>query len=205
MNAREEIFNRIKGKAVSKDIHPAWKPENDRKDLAEKFANALTHVDGEVYLVGSLNQGVGKVRELLSQLETSKVVIAQDIAVHLAPLKGPSWYIVGKSKEDLRDFCASADAGLTGAEAALAETGSVVIKSGSQTSRIASLLPPVHIALVPTSLIFPSIFEWKDSLSSEMPAQMVIISGPSKTADIEQTLSVGVHGPKRFIVVLYED
>jgi L-lactate dehydrogenase complex protein LldG len=205
MSARQETLKRIEDNTVSKNLPPVWKPENDIKDLPEKFADALISVDGEVYLVGSLNKGVEKVRELLSQLETSKVVISQDIAATLDSILEPSWYILGKSKGDLRKFCASADVGLTGVEAALAETGSVVVKSGPESSRVVSLLPPVHIALVPISKIFPSIFEWKDALTGELPAQMVIISGPSKTADIEQTLSVGVHGPKRFMVILYED
>ena len=205
MSSKEDILKRLEKNSVSGKLPPAWKPANTADGLPQKFSSALTAVKGEVFLVENATQAVETVRELLSQLSVSNVVVTEDIAELLAPLKEPTWYVVGESEGDLREFCKSADVGLTGVEAALAETGSIVVRSGPGTSRAASLLPPVHIALVPISKVYPSIFEWKDSLSGEFPSQIVIISGPSKTADIEQTLSVGVHGPKRFIAVLYED
>lgn len=68
-----------------------------------------------------------------------------------------------------------------------------------------SLLPPIHIALVPTSKLTADIFTWAATRQGDLPANTVFISGPSKTADIEMTLVKGVHGPKRFIVILYGD
>jgi L-lactate utilization protein LutC len=79
------------------------------------------------------------------------------------------------------------------------------VSSGPGRSRLATLLPPVHIALVPTSRMTTDIFTFTAARQGELPANMVFISGPSKTGDIEQTMSIGVHGPKRFIVILYED
>jgi L-lactate dehydrogenase complex protein LldG len=95
--------------------------------------------------------------------------------------------------------------GLTSAEAAFAETGSIVVSSGPTRSRMVSLLPPIHIALVPTSKLTADIFTWAATRQGDLPANTVFISGPSKTADIEMTLVKGVHGPKRFIVILYGD
>ncbi|MDQ7030580.1 MAG: lactate utilization protein [Ardenticatenia bacterium] len=104
---------------------------------------------------------------------------------------------------DVRAFAASADVGVSGVEAALAETGTVVVRSGPGRSRLATLLPPVHVAFVPFKRLTVDLFTWLGRRPDPMPANLVFISGPSKTADIEQTLAVGVHGPVRFIVVLY--
>ena len=110
---------------------------------------------------------------------------------------------MGQTAGDLREFCARADVGLSGAEAALAETGSIVIRSGSGKSRLVTLLPPVHVALVPVSCFTMDIFTWTAERSGEMPANLILISGPSKTADIEFKLTLGVHGPGHMIVVLF--
>ncbi len=94
--------------------------------------------------------------------------------------------------------------GLSGAEGALAETGTVIVASGPGKSRLATLLPPVHLALVSASQLYADIFAWTAARRGELPANLTLISGPSKTADIEQTLAVGVHGPKQMIAVLYD-
>ena len=98
---------------------------------------------------------------------------------------------------------------ITGADAALAETGSLVVTSGPGKSRMVSLLPPVHIALVPVSRLTNDIFTYMaaqgNNTPDTMPANRVFITGPSKSGDIEQILALGMHGPKRCIVILYED
>jgi L-lactate dehydrogenase complex protein LldG len=110
-----------------------------------------------------------------------------------------------KRDTDWKTACETADVGLTSAEAAFAETGSIVVSSGANTSRMVSLLPPVHIAMVPESKLTADIFTWTAARKGSLPANTVFVSGPSKTADIEMTLVKGVHGPKRFIVILYGD
>jgi len=66
-----------------------------------------------------------------------------------------------------------------------------------------SLLPPVHIALVAAGCLTSDILTWAAARPGDLPASVTAISGPSKTADIEQTLAIGMHGPKRVIVILY--
>lgn len=98
----------------------------------------------------------------------------------------------------------AADAGITAVHAAIAETGSLVCSSGPAHSRGTSLVPPVHIALVrPTDLI-PDLL---DLFAAEAPlhANTVLITGPSKTADIEGILITGVHGPRQVHIILIED
>lgn len=94
--------------------------------------------------------------------------------------------------------------GLTGAEAALADTGTIVVRNKKGQSSLASLLPPVHVALLNETNLFPdmrSYFEEQGNIQDT--SNLVFISGPSRTADIEQTLTLGVHGPRELIVVLW--
>jgi L-lactate dehydrogenase complex protein LldG len=103
--------------------------------------------------------------------------------------------------------------GLTGVEAAFAATGSLLVVSGPGRSRSASLLPFRHIALVPFSRIYPTIEAWlaERRAAGDLPALLQqraawnMISGPSKSADIELNLTLGVHGPKFIHVILFND
>jgi len=107
-------------------------------------------------------------------------------------------------REELREACAAADAGITSADYALADTGSLVMLSSPQEARLISLLPPAHIAVVPRERILTGL----DELFTILPnpavqtSSMVLITGPSRTADIEQILVRGVHGPGQITVVL---
>ncbi len=75
----------------------------------------------------------------------------------------------------------------------------------ARQGRLVPLLPPVHIALAPTSALTTDLFTWTAGRGGAMPSALTLVSGPSKTADIEQTMAIGVHGPKRLIVILYQD
>lgn len=93
--------------------------------------------------------------------------------------------------------------GITGAHAALADTGSVALVHGRGRARLASLLPPVHIALVPVTCLYATLGELlvaEPSILREA-ANLVVVTGPSRTADIEMTLTRGVHGPRLVHVV----
>lgn len=94
--------------------------------------------------------------------------------------------------------------GLTGAVAGFAETGSIVVRSGKGKPRMASLVPLIHIALLPTNQVLRSPMHWLTDPETEVAndANVVYITGPSRTADIEQQLNLGVHGPRELHVVL---
>ena len=94
--------------------------------------------------------------------------------------------------------------GLTGAEAAFAESGSIVIRSGPGRPRMASLIPLVHIALLPVDRIFQSQMDWmaEGDVGLSEAANVVYVTGPSRTADIEQQLNLGVHGPRAVHLVI---
>jgi L-lactate dehydrogenase complex protein LldG len=101
--------------------------------------------------------------------------------------------------------------GLTGAEAAFASTATLVVAATPQTYRSASLLPLRHIALVPFERLYPTMEDWLRDYRAEgtltdfvrSHANIALISGPSKSADIEMNLTLGVHGPKFVHVILF--
>ncbi|MCB0085490.1 MAG: LUD domain-containing protein, partial [Caldilineaceae bacterium] len=101
--------------------------------------------------------------------------------------------------------------GLTGVEAAFAGTGSLLVASGPQSSRVASLLPMRHLALIPFSRLYPSLEAWAYERRAagklvdlyRSRANLSLISGPSKSADIEMNLTLGVHGPKYVHAILF--
>ena len=98
------------------------------------------------------------------------------------------------------------DFAVTGARAGLAESGSLVLWPDAEEPRLMSLVPPVHVALLDTARLFENFAELveHERWSSGMPTNALLISGPSKTADIEQTLAYGIHGPKALITLLLE-
>jgi L-lactate dehydrogenase complex protein LldG len=103
-----------------------------------------------------------------------------------------------------RERQAAAEIGLTGCDAAIAETGSLVLLSGEGKPRAASLLPPVHLAVMRRNDLRFSMgdifIERADAIAAS--ACCTVITGPSRTADIELTLTLGVHGPGELIVVV---
>lgn len=92
-----------------------------------------------------------------------------------------------------------AELGVTTAELAIAETGSLVLVAKAGTSRLASLAPPIHAVIVKKGQVVSSLEE----AIARLPAQTsVIVTGPSRTADVEGVMVMGVHGPKRLWVVV---
>ncbi|MGH8935544.1 MAG: LutC/YkgG family protein [Acidimicrobiia bacterium] len=105
---------------------------------------------------------------------------------------------------DLRERAAAAQMGLTGARWALASTGTVVLVSSAEAPRLVSLLPRAHLAVVWEEELLPDLAELARRVRGlgPIPSGVTLVTGPSRTADIEQTVVVGVHGPERMGVVL---
>ncbi len=128
----------------------------------------------------------------------------RDMGLTLAALSD----LTGKeSREAIR----SIRYGVSGVEAAFAATGSLLVRTGAGMSRSASLLPYYHAALVPFSRLYPTAEDWLDEQRQagalvdllRTHANLTLITGPSKSADIEMILTLGVHGPKFLHVILF--
>ena len=113
----------------------------------------------------------------------------------------------GEQRRALRQRAIEADIGITGVYYAIAETGSCVLLPRKGVSRLVSLLPPVHVAVVEKGQVLPSLDELftlrrQDFLEGNLGSYMNLITGPSRSADIEYTLVTGVHGPGDVHMVL---
>jgi L-lactate dehydrogenase complex protein LldG len=96
------------------------------------------------------------------------------------------------------------DVGVTGAHAALAESGSIVLVHGEGRPRLASLIPEVHIVLLDLDVLERNLAHWaqKNPTLAGDTTNLVLITGPSRTGDIEQQLNLGVHGPRHLHIVM---
>jgi L-lactate dehydrogenase complex protein LldG len=108
--------------------------------------------------------------------------------------------------ESLKEMLFGVDAAITAAAGAVADTGALILRPTALEPRLMSLVPPVHIAVLEADTIFSSLADAMRSgqWAQDMPTNLLLISGPSKTADIELTLAFGVHGPKELIVYILE-
>lgn len=111
------------------------------------------------------------------------------------------------SRAALREMVIAADIGITGVDYAIAETGSAVLLPRKGVSRVVSLVPPVHIAVVEAGQVLPSLDELftlrrQDFLDGDIGSYLNLISGPSRSADIEYQLVTGVHGPGEVHMIL---
>ncbi len=96
------------------------------------------------------------------------------------------------------------DAGFTQTRGAIAETGTLIVWPSEAEPRTLSLVPPIHFALLDARHIHPTFFDAirLENWGASLPTNALLISGPSKTADIQQTLAYGAHGPKELVVLV---
>ena len=183
----------------------------------ERFRTALEALAGVVHEASSMEQAADVVAGIAARLGTASILSWSDEAMALpgmtAALQARGLSAVpadvpqtGEARAARLAELAALPLGLTGADAGLAETGSVVIASGPGRPRMASLLVPVHVAVLRLDRLVDSISGLLATRGDLVAAgsNLVAITGPSRTADIEHTLSRGVHGPGEVHVILLE-
>ena len=108
-------------------------------------------------------------------------------------------------QQRLAELFSATDASLTGCMGGIAETGTLVLWPSIQEPRLLSLVPPIHAVVLEAERIRSTFHEFlvaEDWVGRGLPTNALLISGPSKSADIEQTLAYGVHGPKELLVLV---
>jgi L-lactate dehydrogenase complex protein LldG len=139
--------------------------------------------------------------------------VAAPLAAHgLQASAAPAAEVDADERGRRRGLAADADLGVTGVDLAIAETGTLVVVSGAGRPRSASLLPPCHVAVFDRDALVTSLLQaglaleaWHDGPPpAGWGASINFITGPSRTADIELTLTRGVHGPKEVHAVFVE-
>ena len=197
------------------------KAQARRAELIARLADVASRQGWKVYRAPSAQEAVGYVLGLAREKSARTAVrsahpVFQRLPVDAA-LRGQGVQVAvaaagsQASREQLRETMAAADLGITGVDYVIAETGSAVLAPRQGVSRLASLLPPVHVALVEPHQVYESLDDlWALrrmaflERNGDMGSYLSLISGPSQTADIEQTLVVGVHGPVEVHMVILE-
>jgi len=143
---------------------------------------------------------------ILSQLNLPQRVEALGRSIIAWPQDGS---VTAEEVERFRAGCFAAAVGVTGVEFALAESGSLVLSSHTEGSQLASLAPPIHIAVYRRSQVVETLEEVLAGIaepgSATQGRSVVFITGSSRTADIEQITVLGVHGPTQVHAILVED
>ena len=193
--------------------------EENLPALLDKLAEMAALGGWNVYRASGIEEAIGYIESVARDSEATNIVrSAQDVFDQIpvdAALANLSLKVTTvlrddeNSREALREEIRQSEIGITGADYAVAETGSLVILPRRGLSRLVSLVPPVHIALVRPEDILESLddlfllrrLEYHQR-GGEMGSYLNFITGPSRTADIEMTIVEGVHGPKEVHMVI---
>lgn len=207
---REAMLGRVRAALGGRVSSPPQAPDVDDAlvrqvarggDLAERFAATAAATGMKVYRVRAADVAASVIG-ILRQAGATRIGVSEASAV--GPLRDAGFDVTDWATQNITEQF-DLDAGVTGVEAAIAETGSLVCTSGDGRSRGLSLIPPIHVAIVqPHDLIADLLDLWPrlTGEDGELPAGTAIITGPSKTADIEGILVTGVHGPGQVHIVL---
>lgn len=177
-------------------FNPSKSPsQQPSASLLHEFKQNLESVDGHCLVV----HNEAEIAEAVKRLTEGKRIAVSD-APRLKTLIDAAE--VTPSTSELFKF----DVGITTAQAGIAETGTLVLDSSLEQNRLISLVPPVHIAILDASQIYLTLAETLAALQSgeEVNPAITFITGPSRTADIELTLAIGVHGPQELYVIINE-
>jgi len=200
-------------------VMPPLAPE----DYLSKFEAEWEKVSGIAYRVSNMDELEAVFQKILVLAETHAIALSRNkilkelkVADRLSALDKfvTSWQD-GAGGDSLADFTKAsfaAGAGITGVDFVLAESGTLVLSSATEGAQVTSLAPPIHIALYRRSQLVGSLDDVLAKLpiarSQQVPStnrSVVFITGTSRTADIEQILIKGVHGPREVHAVLVED
>ncbi|MCK9274475.1 MAG: lactate utilization protein [Syntrophales bacterium] len=216
-NAREEILGKLKKAQrpqVSPRPHlpPARELAYNREEMIARFTEELILQEAKVF-----REEAGTVPDRLAEIASAErvkhLIVSTDDVVARFDL--PAW---GKARgieihvpQDFSDRSAfkdavfETDAGITGADFAVAESGTLGIIHDKDQPRLLSLAPIMHIAIVPVERLYPTYEEVMKEVygdNKNIPPHFTFITGPSMTADIKATPFKGMHGPRRLIVIL---
>ncbi len=213
--SREHILEQVRdalrrGKVVGADRVDHSSARIVADDLLGHFTQMASDAGMQIQQAADAPQAARLVADVVRQAAARRVLIEPGSFVArgaiVEALGGGEFELVDQSSDN--EVLFSADVGITGVCAAIAETGSLVLRAGPQAPRMTSLTPPVHVALLASGQIVADLLDWA---SSHEPGKQptgtyeVLITGPSKTADIELNLVTGVHGPGAVHVVVVRD
>ena len=189
---------------------------SDREQLVQRFEEEVKRVHGVVSRVSGPEELSALLGALIEEKRIGKIV---QWDTPLFSRLGPALREAGAevvsinlneneaSRSEQRNALIEADMGLTEVDYGVADIGSLVLRASGQQSRLASVLPPIHVAIVTPEKIVPSLSRLLPLLKSSgaLPSAVSLVTGPSRTADIETIRTIGIHGPIELHVVILEN
>jgi L-lactate dehydrogenase complex protein LldG len=210
-DARSRILARLRDTAAPVPVSALSSgpgPTRSREEKIAQFTQMLEAVRGRV-LHASKADWQQHLNQLLGEREIKRLLIGPGSwpgnAIVAQPPQGVELIGYDKPVEAWKEsLFHDIDAAVTGALGAVAGTGSLALWPSAAEPRLMSLVPPLHIVVLDAGLLYDSFDEiiQTQRWAKKMPTNALLISGPSKSADIEQVLAYGVHGPKELVVLL---
>jgi L-lactate utilization protein LutC len=181
-------------------------------DPVARFRDELAAAGGQAHLVAGAAGAVAAVVELVRGRAARRALLGGGAVVDSLPLAAALeaagvevWRVRDLDAKAGRDAFFAADVGISGVDYLIAETGSLALLSGPDQPRSLSLLPPLHVAVAERRQLVPDLFDLFEAPRGQgLPSCLTLITGPSKTGDIELRLVTGVHGPGEVHVVLID-
>lgn len=213
MSARENILARIRARQGKPAARTAAEREAVRSHLQSHPGSPRPRMEWDpVVRFRERALGLASTVDEVETLDAVPAAVARYLKAGALPLTAVCWaefaaldWRAAGVEIAVREARDTDLVGITGAFCAIAETGTLVTMSGRDTPAVTSLLPETHVAVVRTSRIVRGMEEaWELARTElgELPRAVTFISGPSRTADIEQTVTLGAHGPYRVHVIL---
>jgi L-lactate dehydrogenase complex protein LldG len=179
-------------------------------DLVAQFTDALASLGGVARTLSDADAFTAFVDDAIAAARGADPTRRVRVVLTNEPECAAVAYALGARDDiDVVDYTdaaavATADVGFTGARGAVALTGSIVVDAGRANGRTVSLLPPLHVALVATTAVVATPGDLWRTMADPMPSNLVQITGPSRSADIELIITLGVHGPRALWVGLVD-
>jgi len=207
--SKEKIITKIRRALIVKTPNPFPDVEFDSSvypeignELAVKFAEEFTKVSGKFIFCQNHNEFTSSLKALIEENKWQNLFCAENKIKELLIQANIPFY------HDDSDFL-NMDAGITYCEFLIARLGSIMISSAHASGRRLNVYPPVHIVIAYTSQMVPDLKQAlsniKEKYPDRLPSLISVITGPSRTADIEKTLILGAHGPKDIYLFLIDD
>ena len=171
-------------------------------ELADVFCANLESVGGHCTVVADETEAAKQVGKIIDQLAPRRIAISNSDLIGRLVERDAAVEIVENAHAEYLFDC---DLGITSAQWAIAETGTLVLESDKESHRLTSLVPPVHLCLLRAADIRQTLGEILELTRRDLSRTVTFITGASRTSDIELTLAIGVHGPGELHVIVIVD
>ena len=217
MSSRDRILAKLQANspstaAAAPDVaswYATHRPLESAAAKAQRFRHFIELAHAEVHAV-TVENWLSTLRDVLRAKGIDQILVSEETTHGGAvldefPRQGIDCQVYDMAIEAWKtEMFTATPASLTAARAAIAETGTLILWPDAAEPRLMSLVPPLHIVLLDAARIYNTFFEamTAEGWSQGLPTNALLISGPSKTADIQQTLAYGAHGPKELVVLM---